>query len=320
MPTVLSVGEVARLFAALEAQMALLARLLYGTGLRNRLLRTKLARFNVAGVDVPDQTLCHGGDHSPLLPPPPGLRVIPVESWDQLVTYFRQMAVKKRGFIFRGQADAAWDPVPSLYRKLIGPHSQWSERGALPTLLGSFRRNIVGLRGTNPPALSDDQLWALARHHGMYTPLLDFTSSPYVAAYFAFSDRSVKDESQRAIWALNLSYLPDREANPSLIVDELDPILVSGSSDGNIRLKAQAGLLLKLHPERPLREWADQQGARYPNQNIMLKFELNNYDRCAVLSELRAMNITALTLFPDFDGAARQCNEAMDEFLIRKSE
>lgn len=33
-PTVLSVGEVARLFAALEGQMVLLARLLYGTGLR----------------------------------------------------------------------------------------------------------------------------------------------------------------------------------------------------------------------------------------------------------------------------------------------
>lgn len=34
MPTVLLVGEAARLFAALEGQMALLRRLLYGTGLR----------------------------------------------------------------------------------------------------------------------------------------------------------------------------------------------------------------------------------------------------------------------------------------------
>ncbi len=34
LPTVLSVGEVARLFATLEGPMALLARLLYGTGLR----------------------------------------------------------------------------------------------------------------------------------------------------------------------------------------------------------------------------------------------------------------------------------------------
>lgn len=33
-PTVLSVGEVARLFAALEGPMALLARLIYGRGLR----------------------------------------------------------------------------------------------------------------------------------------------------------------------------------------------------------------------------------------------------------------------------------------------
>jgi hypothetical protein len=33
-PTVLSVGEVARLFAALEGPMALLGRLIYGTGLR----------------------------------------------------------------------------------------------------------------------------------------------------------------------------------------------------------------------------------------------------------------------------------------------
>lgn len=268
---------------------------------------------------MPDHMHYEGQDQSIRFEPSPGLRLISVESWEQLVAYFRRMALKNQGYIFRGQGDAAWDPVPSLYRKLVGPHARWSGAGAKPTLLEGFRGSIVGLRGTNPPALSDDQLWALARHHGMYTPLLDFTSSPFVAAYFAFSDRAVKNDSKRAIWALNSAYLPDPDANPGVPVDELDPILVKGSSEGNARLKAQAGLLLKLHHERTLLEWASKQRTLYPNQEILIKFELTNYNHLAVMSELRAMNIKALTLFPDVEGAARQCNEDMDEFLIRKS-
>ena len=51
-----------------------------------------------------------------------------------------------------------------------------------------------------PPDPDDDFQWlALMQHHGAPTRLLDFTWSPYVAAFFAL-ERATSDA---AVWALN---------------------------------------------------------------------------------------------------------------------
>lgn len=131
--------------------------------------------------------------------------------WEQ----FKQ-EIKKDPYIhhsmWRGQADPDWPLESSLDRhilKYVNGLDDEKLQHIKRNILRRFRLAIRGLRGPNPAQLSDNQYWALGRHYGMFTPLLDWSSSPYIAAGFAVLDKAIerckvkdgdKDKKQQIKW------------------------------------------------------------------------------------------------------------------------
>ena len=127
-------------------------------------------------------------------------RVIEIEKWSEFVDYVSISKHPYRKWAFRGQEDSQWPLSSSLYRYLSVhlPNSGDRERREAHSLR-AFKRRAHLLLDRVPDEEQDFEWWGLMQHHGAPTRLLDFTFSPYVAAFFALGTAT----KTAAVWALN---------------------------------------------------------------------------------------------------------------------
>jgi hypothetical protein len=188
---------------------------------------------------------------------------------------------------FRGQSEAAWPLQTTLDR--FGPFPDKDRRTAVAErLLDLFRQESIGLgpKGEAPEGLA---LELLARHHGLPSALLDWTESPYIAAFFAFQGALTAGARAVAVWALNRGRLPE--------ILEVQPIYDREMLWFNPRALSQRGVFLRM-------------GSHDTPTEVLLreaptKIVLPASESTMALADLRAMNITARNLFRDLEGAAR---------------
>lgn len=189
-------------------------------------------------------------------------------------------------WLFRGQADASWDLIPSALRESVRYayginehfrpmplHSDQlsmecevvseflhvlNQEGLAAPNEASHRwreffgklGDLIGAREWPPSDLGP--LFALAQHHGIPTRLLDWTDNPLVAAYFAAIDSAAGGSEREflAVWALD--YLEaERFINGAVnSIELLTPGLkirrIDPPKATNTNLRAQGGVFTVL--------------------------------------------------------------------------
>ncbi|MBI1388320.1 MAG: FRG domain-containing protein [bacterium] len=209
------------------------------------------------------------------------IQEIPLDHWKKFPGLISEKFIDAPAFIFRGQADASWDLTSTLDRLEqkhpthygIKPNGEKQVFNDPPLTreeqLSAFRLAIIGRHANNSQSLTENDFWAIAQHHGLATPLMDFTFSPFIALFFAFHEKKVfrdrvvsniearqsQDENdrntgtnriefaepdERIIYALSISVFAENDSR-----DENNPTLVHPKEQTSPRLLSQSGVFVK---------------------------------------------------------------------------
>ena len=227
---------------------------------------------------------------------------------------------RHRKWVFRGQADAAWELKTSLFRlfedtePIITSHKGGPHRFARDMheglLIESFQAN-AHLYISHLPDPGDRIGWlAIMQHHGAPTRLLDVTLSPHIATYFAL-ESGVGDCCVFAVNHAKLSKIDDKHFAMKDYRDQVFKNLKGKDAfigawrpgQGSERQMTQQGLFLV--PSNNYESFSRILGNYGAGGKACIKYVIAKKLRYSGLKRLRQMNITAATLFPGLDGFCR---------------
>jgi hypothetical protein len=252
------------------------------------------------------------------------LETIDLETWEDFQEKIAALKPPKAGgYLFRGQGNASWllettlersrqkNILFSKYYRIISvirsqiesfTSQDWGELPDVMRLTETFREYDAGSLaldgiGATTPFPAAYSYMAYLRHHGFPSPLLDWTRSPYVAAYFAFRN------AERRVAIYLYSERPDN---------------IKSFSNDRPQIKL-LGPYIKTHPRHFLQQstyticmqfldtgWQfsshESVFSRLPppvssNQDLLWKFTLPCAERVKVLDILDRYNLNAFSLF-----------------------
>lgn len=225
-------------------------------------------------------------------------------------TEFRQWAITQdpRRFIFRGQQEphklattfhrtsrndlSAW--INEDVRVLFGPII---EHVSYPLKIGDLDHNAA--------------IWSLLQHHGYPTPLLDWSFSPFVAAFFAFQGIKPDDVRRPRIFIFDKLGWEERHGKQAFFVDAAPPQLVTleNLSIGNPRLGPQQALST-VSNLADIEEFIIRCEAE-DGRTYLTVCDLQPSEGPQIMRELEMMGITYGALFPGLDGICRDVKDRL---------
>jgi len=249
-----------------------------------------------------------------------------IKSWQEFLTETQSFS---GDWIFRGQpSDRAL--TTSLERACNDfGISLKKAPGIEKQLIRDFKRQYSG---ADRDFVLNDTLYCLAllQHHGAPTRLLDWTYSPFVAAFFALEK---KLSSKCVVWCLSADWChkqaaliaegnlvekrnkdetrTDKTFDPLYMRNSFKLVLPENPLLLNERLIIQKGVFLcpgdvsaKFETNlKKLKDWYNE------NSIVKLKFNMEQHEHLKAIEELQNMNVDNRSLFPGLDGLCKSLTQ-----------
>ncbi len=223
---------------------------------------------------------------------------------------------------FRGQGNACWELNNAVERTdFIRLH-----RHIESAFLAEFQRGARNYLSSDDTPHHIIEWLALMQHHGAPTRLLDFSRSPYIAAFFAFELCHLSGGSHIAVWAMNMAFLKSKSV--AILAQLFDETFADNKNGINEQLfekifhQNNCSIVFPVEPFRMNRRYSLQQSIFVSTGNsyepfmkqleflgedlvrAVIRIEVPAGEQKAVLRDLQRMNLNRASLFPDLDGYA----------------
>jgi len=229
-------------------------------------------------------------------------------SWNDCKAWIGELAKGKKSYYRRGHANESWKLQTSFHRQASLRNITLPQY--LDFVIPEVHYHISAVRDEIIDLWNNEEFGAflaLIQHHGFPTPLLDWTLSPYIAAYFAF--REVKDqypESENVkiyifdylLWMETLQQPLDLRNMGIRYVSVLRPY-----AKFNPRIIPQQGAFTVTNVD-DMEGYITSRSEEW-KKTFLYTAQLSVKEKPNVLRELNLMGINEMTLFPSIEGICR---------------
>lgn len=267
------------------------------------------------------------------------METIEVETWEEFEKKLETLIIQNRQkksesvhhiseFLFRGQANAEWGLKTTLERFCGSPFSVSKYYKSISIV----KSEIETFSGQQWQILSpleyekwlehDDFLvdfpayeyMVYLRHHGFPSPLLDWSRSPYIAAFFAFGDLLGKSEKVSIYIYQEYAHAGKTWSSNEPHIFTRGPLVTSHKR--HFFQKAEYTVCVIDATEAMYTDHGKAFKNSIPGQDLLYKFNIPSSERVRVLENLDNYNINSFALFGSEESLVSTM--ALREFFLRK--